>query len=139
MLADIIANHADIAGIILGHLDFETLVKVSNVSKMISAYDFAPLLESKTVRFVHGKTYVSTATGWHNRVYRCTITRNYVKSKTVRWGNGKLRRNVRMRRGVEYILIARDPKFGCIYAKDLHSPTMDAEIDRANSYWASFY
>ena len=83
MLADIIANHADIAGIILDHLDFETLVKVSKVSKRISAYDFAPLLESKTVRFVHGKTYVSTATGWHNRVYKCTITRKHVKSKTL--------------------------------------------------------
>lgn len=138
MLADIIANHADIAWIILDHLDFETLVKVSNVSKKISAYDFAPLLESKTVRFVHGKTYVSTATGWCNRIYRCTITRKHVKSKTVLWGNGKLRRKVRMRQGLEYILIARDPKFGCIYAKDVHSPTMDAEIDSANSYWSLF-
>ena len=136
MLADIIANHDDIAGVILDHLDLETLVKVSKVSKMISAYDFASLLESKTVRFVHGKTYVSTPTGWHNRIYRCTITRKHVKSKTVLWQNG--RRKVRMRKGVEHILIASDPKFGCIYAKDLHSPTMDAEINRANSYWSSY-
>ena len=96
MLADIIANHDDIAGVILDHLDLETLVKVSKVSKMISAYDFASLLESKTVRFVHGKTYVSTPTGWHNRIYSCTITRKHVKSKTVLWQNG--RRKVRMRK-----------------------------------------
>ena len=134
-----VLSHADIAEIVLDHLDFRSLVKVSEVSKVArTALDFGDLLQRKATRFVDGKAYVSTPTGWSNRVGKYTISRKNARGKTVAFANGKVRKKVRMRGGVEYVMLGRDYRSGCIYAKDLHSAAKDAEIDAENSYWALF-
>lgn len=129
-------DHMDVADIVLDHLDFGSLVNVSEVSKTIRGMrDFGALLERKTTRFVDGTTYFSTPTGWANRVLRCKIARKKACSKMVSWGGNKSRKKVRMRCGVEYVLIGPNYKSGAIYASNRHSAAMDAQIDRENSYW----
>ena len=103
-----------------------------------TALDFGDLLQRKATRFVHGNAYLSTPTGWRNRVGKFTMARKNPRSKMVSFATGKVRKKVRMRCGVEYVLLGRDYRSGCIYAKDLHSAAKDAEIDALNCYWEIF-
>lgn len=146
MLTNIL-NHGDISEIFLDCLNYQTVLNLSKVSKAVNKLcDFSALLERKTVRFVHGKTYVSRTTGWYNRIHVLTIERKSPRSKTVSLLSRPVtntapgivfasRKRVRLENGVECVMLDRDWKRGCIYAKELHSPEMDANIESANRYW----
>ena len=145
-----VLNHGDVSEIFLDCLNYQTVLNLSKVSKVINKLcDFRALLERKTVRFVHGKTYVSTTTGWYNRIHVLTIERKSPCSKTVSLLSRPVtntapgivfasRKRVRLEDGVESVMLDRNWKMGCIYAKDLHSPKMDANIESENLYWNQY-
>tara|TARA_Y100000591_G_scaffold273734_1_gene249788 strand:- start:105 stop:581 length:477 start_codon:yes stop_codon:yes gene_type:complete len=142
-----VLNHGDVSEIFLDCLNYQTVLNLSKVSKVVNKLcDFRALLERKTVRLMHGKTYVSTPTGWFNHIHVLTIERKSPRSKTVSLlsnccndtAPGKVfasRKRVRLVDGVESVMLNRDWKRGRIYAKDLYSPEMDAKIESENLYW----
>lgn len=137
-----VLGHPDISESVLDYLDYDAVQRLSQVSKTVRALrDFGALLERKTARFVDGKTYVSTPTGWIHHRCKYTVVRKHARSKTAYLGirneyNRKGRKSVRLRRGVEYIMLGKNHKWGCIYATDVHSATMDAQIEAENHYWS---
>ena len=118
---------ADVAEIVLDNLDFRTLANVSQVSKTVRGVcDIGALLERKATRFVDGKAYVSTPAGPSNLVRPgVRIARESARSKTVFCGIGKVCKEVRMRCGVEYVLIGSNYKKGVIYASDPYPVATD--------------
>ena len=135
-----ILNHDDIAEIFVDYLNYETVLRLSKVSKVVrKLYDFRALLERKTVRFVNGITYISTPTGWCNHIFKFTIERKDKSSKMVTFAlkgdKRKSRKKIRFQHGIEYLQIGKSYKSGCIWASDRHSAAMDANILAENSYW----
>jgi hypothetical protein len=138
-----VLGHTDISESVLNYLGYDAVRSLSKVSKTVRALcDFSALLERKTARFVDGKTYVSTPTGWSHHRFKYTVVRKHARSKTASLGirdggdNRKGRKMVRLRRGVEYIMLGKNHKWGCIYATDVHVAAMDAQIEAENHYWS---
>ena len=126
-----ILDDADLAEMVLNRLDFRSLANLSRVSKTVrQSHDFQALLEGKTTRFVHGRTYVSTPTGWYNWIEKYTAKRKNPRGKML------FRRKVRMRNGVEWVRLGPNDKYPTISAADLHTPEMDARIEANNTYWS---
>ena len=135
-----ILNHDDIAEIFVDYLNYETVLRLSKVSKVVrKLYDFRALLERKTERFVNGVTYISTPTGWCNHIYKFTIERKHKSSKmvtfTAKYSSVKSRKKIRFRHGIEYVRIGKSYKSGSISASDRYSTDMDAKILAENNYW----
>ena len=112
MLLDIL-DTPDISGMLLDKLNFKAVRELSNVSKVIhQSHDWRALLESKVLRLVSGKKYVSTPSlNPDKNVF--TVTRKTVGSKTVMveciggehaWG---VRLKVQQYHGQEYVNIGR--------------------------------
>ena len=129
-----ILDTPDIVGIVLDNLNFQAVRKLSTVSKVINqSRDWRALLDSKVVRFVSGKKYISTPGGGCNRINVYTVTRKTVGSKTVLLDGRRMK--VRRYRGAEYVNIG--PKWAGMnttQAVNVHSESMDAKIQLNNSY-----